>query len=106
MTAVQRYLTLADRGYQDDAVYEELVALFAADAVVDIDGTPVRGTAEIRALYRRFFDEGSESSHHWHTEILADGTHKTVWVEELDAWPTAASRRWRASSTPRWTPTA
>jgi len=80
-TAVQRYMTLADRGYGDDEAYEELVALFAADAVVDIDGTPVRGTAEIRALYRRFFDEGSESSHYWHTEILADGTHKTVWVE-------------------------
>jgi hypothetical protein len=80
-TAVQRYMRLADRGYQDDAAYEELVALFAPDAVVDIDGTPVRGTAEIRAFYRRFFDEGSESSHYWYTEILPDGTHRTVWVE-------------------------
>lgn len=79
-TAVDRYYQLADQVGQNDKLRDDVIGLFAPDAVVNVTGIPVQGTKEIEQLFSRFFANAKENRHYWRTEIMEDGTHKTVWV--------------------------
>ncbi|GAA1212245.1 nuclear transport factor 2 family protein [Pseudonocardia alaniniphila] len=76
---LDRYIGLADKVIADPSAVDELVALFAPDAVVQLDDTPVTGPA-IREMYCEFVAAHAESRHFWNTTVLPDGTERATWV--------------------------
>jgi hypothetical protein len=75
---IDRYMRLFDRGAKEPAAVDELIALFADDAVVDIAGHPLTGQA-VTDLYRMICEHVADSYHHWTSEQLPDGIVKVVW---------------------------
>ncbi|WP_433273145.1 nuclear transport factor 2 family protein [Pseudonocardia xinjiangensis] len=80
VTALDRYIGLADKAVADPRELDELARIFAPDAVVQIDGTPVRGGDAILEFYRGFVATFVESRHFWNTTVLPDGTQRATWV--------------------------
>jgi hypothetical protein len=78
-TALDRYIGLADKAIADPRALDELVALFAPDAVAQLDDTPVTRPA-IREVYREFVAAHAEGRHFWTTTVLPDGTQRATWV--------------------------
>ncbi|MFI2378074.1 nuclear transport factor 2 family protein [Streptomyces sp. NPDC018964] len=79
-TALDRYIGLSDWAVQDEAALDEALALFAADATVEIGPEPVRGSEAIAAFYRAHLAAHAESRHFWNTIVLEDGTLRAEWV--------------------------
>lgn len=79
-TALDRYIGLADQAIADPAALEQLIGVFAPDAVVQLDDTPITGQSAIADFYREFASNFVESKHFWNTTVLGDGTLKATWV--------------------------
>jgi hypothetical protein len=77
--ALDRYIGLADKAIADPSALDELVGIFAPDAVVQIDDTPLTGPA-IREMYREFVAAHAEARHFWNTTVLPDGTERATWA--------------------------
>ncbi|MFD4116529.1 nuclear transport factor 2 family protein [Streptomyces niveus] len=73
-TALDRYMGLSDRAVHDGAALDEALALFAADATVEIGPEPAHGSEAIAAFYRAHFAAHTEMKHFWNTTVLDDGT--------------------------------
>lgn len=83
-TTLDRYFTLSDTAGHSQTDFEELIGLFAPDAVLEpATGPSVRGAAQIRA----FLDRNAESRHLWRTRV-DDSEPGTVTVE----WAVAVRR--------------
>ncbi|MBK1787925.1 nuclear transport factor 2 family protein [Prauserella cavernicola] len=78
--AIERYIATVDRAIADEAVLEELVDIFAPNAVVQLDDTPVRGSRAIRELYRDFIAIHVEAKHFWNATVLPDGRQRAEWA--------------------------
>ncbi|GAA4970951.1 nuclear transport factor 2 family protein [Pseudonocardia tropica] len=78
--ALDRYIAATDRAIADGAALEELLAVFAPDAVVRIGPAPVRGSAALREMYGRLVASHAESRHFCTTTMLPDGRERTEWV--------------------------
>ncbi|MFC7989541.1 nuclear transport factor 2 family protein [Streptomyces pilosus] len=79
-TALDRYIGLSDRAVHDETALNELLALFTADATVDIGPEPARGDKAVAAFYRAHFADHAEMKHFWKTTVLADGRLRAEWV--------------------------
>lgn len=87
-TTLDRYFTLSDTAGHSQTDFEELIGLFAPDAVLEpATGPSVRGAAQIRAFFRTFLDRNAESRHLWRTRV-DDSEPGTVTVE----WAVAVRR--------------
>ncbi|MFB7597351.1 nuclear transport factor 2 family protein [Streptomyces sp. NPDC056160] len=79
-TTIDRYIGLSDRAVHDDSALDELLTLFAPDAIVRLGPEPVRGSAAIAAFYRAHFATFADSRHYWNTTVLEDGTLRAEWA--------------------------
>ncbi|WP_307840842.1 nuclear transport factor 2 family protein [Streptomyces sp. GESEQ-4] len=79
-TALDRYMGLSDLAVHDEAALDEALALFAADATVEIGPEPAHGSEAIAAFYRAHFAAHAEMKHFWNTTVLDDGTLRAEWV--------------------------
>ncbi|MEU1043721.1 nuclear transport factor 2 family protein [Streptomyces sp. NPDC005897] len=79
-TALDRYLGLSDRAVHGEVALGELLALFAADATVEIGPEPAHGSEGIAAFCRAHFAAHAEMKHFWSTTVLDDGTLRAEWV--------------------------
>ncbi|WP_328353220.1 nuclear transport factor 2 family protein [Streptomyces sp. NBC_00457] len=79
-TALDRYMGLSDLAVHDEAALDEALALFAADATVEIGPEPAHGSEAIPAFYRARFAAHAEMKHFWNTAVLDDGTLRAEWV--------------------------
>lgn len=76
-TVLDRYFELSDTAGADPEDFEQLIALFADDAVLTPNGgDPVRGRAAIRQFFTAFFARNVASRHMWTTRI--EGSRITV----------------------------
>ncbi|MCH6172360.1 nuclear transport factor 2 family protein [Pseudonocardia alaniniphila] len=78
--ALDRYIAAVDRAIADDTALDELLDVFAADAVVALDEKPVQGTEAIREFYREFIAIHAEAKHFWNTTVLPDGRQRAEWA--------------------------
>ncbi len=79
-TPLDRYIGLSDRAVHDEAALNEALALFAADATVQIGPEPAHGSEAIAAFYHAHFADHAEMKHFWNTTVLDDGTLRAEWV--------------------------
>ena len=77
---LDRYIAATDRAIADEAALDDLLDVFAPDAVVQIAGTPIRGAAALREFYSGFVADHAESQHYANTAVLPDGRQRTEWV--------------------------
>ncbi len=77
---MDRYIAATDRAIADEAHLDELLSVFAPDAMVQIDVKPFRGERAIREFYTGFIAAHAASKHFWNTTVLPDGRQKTVWA--------------------------
>ena len=78
---IERYMKRFDRAVgARPAALTELLESFSDDAVVNFDGTPHAGRAELLELYRRVLGPLVEADTHFAPERLADGTVKVPWA--------------------------
>ncbi|MBL7260103.1 nuclear transport factor 2 family protein [Paractinoplanes lichenicola] len=80
LLTLDRYLIATDRAVADKAALPELLDLFDPDAVVQLDGTPIRGAAAIRELYQGFITFHTAIKHYWNSRVLPDGRETMDWV--------------------------
>ncbi|OLL72263.1 hypothetical protein Ae168Ps1_0639 [Pseudonocardia sp. Ae168_Ps1] len=78
--ALDRYIAATDRAVADDGALDDLLDVFAPDAVVQLDDVPVRGRDALRELYRDFVTVQVEATHYWNTRVLADGREEATWA--------------------------
>ncbi|MEQ3549668.1 nuclear transport factor 2 family protein [Pseudonocardia nematodicida] len=78
--ALDRYLAASDRAIADHTAMDELLDVFAPEAVVQIDDTPIRGAEAIREFYRGYVNAHVASQHFWNTTVLTDGRQRAEWV--------------------------
>ncbi|MFE0549020.1 nuclear transport factor 2 family protein [Streptomyces pilosus] len=64
----------------DETALNELLALFTADATVEIGPEPARGDKAVAALYRAHLADHAEMKHFWKTTVFDDGTLRAEWV--------------------------
>ena len=83
LNAIERYMTLFNRAGYDSAAFDQMIDLFAEDAIVDITGTPHSGRPALVLLFHRCCDNIASSHHNWTTEHLPDGTVKVVWAAAI-----------------------
>jgi hypothetical protein len=78
---IERYMRRFDRAVgAEPAALNELLDSFSDDAVVNFDGTPYTGRAELLELYGRVLGPLVESDTHFTPERLPDGTVKVPWA--------------------------
>jgi hypothetical protein len=78
---IERYMRRFDRAVgAEPAALNELVESFSDDAVVNFDGTPYAGRAELLELFGRILAPLVDSSTHFAPERLPDGTVKVPWA--------------------------
>ncbi|WP_275466523.1 nuclear transport factor 2 family protein [Streptomyces noursei] len=77
---IDRYIGLSERAVHDDSALEELLTLFAPDAIVRIGPESVRDCAAIAAFSRAHFATFADSRHDWNTTVLEDGTLRAAWA--------------------------
>lgn len=79
-TVLDRYYALVDRAVRDPDAFEELIGVFALDAVVRMDAELMRGRDAIVAHYRGLTTSVAEGQTYWSTSTLDDGRLKGEWV--------------------------
>jgi hypothetical protein len=79
-TTMDRYVRLFDAAVHDASALDELVGLFAPEAIVEIGPEPVQGRQAIDAMYRSFISTFADSKHFWNTTVVDDGTLRTEWA--------------------------
>ena len=79
-TMLDRYITATDRAIADKTTLDELLDVFAPDAVVRLGDEPVRGADAIREFYGDFVAAHAEAKHFWNTTVLPDGRLRAEWV--------------------------
>lgn len=78
---IERYMRRFDRAVgAEPAALNELLESFSDDAVVNFDGTPYAGRAELLELYGRVLGPLVEADTHFTAERLPDGTVKVPWA--------------------------
>jgi hypothetical protein len=78
---IERYMRRFDRGVgAEPAALNELVASFSDDAVVNFDGAPYAGRAELLELFNRVLGPLVEAHTYFTLERLPDGTMKVPWA--------------------------
>lgn len=79
-TVMDRYIRLFDSAVHDSSALDEMLTLFADEAVVEIGPEPVHGRAAIEGMYREFLPTFADSKHFCNTTALEDGTLRTEWA--------------------------
>lgn len=79
---IDQYITLFDRLAHDPAALEEILALFAPDATVQLfEGQePLVGISALEELYGGFAQGMVDSKHVWTTTKLDDGRIELRWL--------------------------
>ena len=78
---IERYMSRFDRAVgAAPAALNELVDSFSDDAVVNFDGTPYAGRAELLELFGRILAPLVNACTHFAPERLPDGTVKVPWA--------------------------
>jgi hypothetical protein len=78
---LDKYIGMTDGIIAGTADFDEWMALFSPDAVVQIMGPePVRGREAIAEFYRGFAAGFTESRHLWSSTVLPDGTLRASWA--------------------------
>ncbi|MDX3240431.1 hypothetical protein [Streptomyces sp. ME18-1-4] len=79
---IDQYITLFDRLTHDPAALEEILALFAPDATVQLfEGQePLVGSSALGELYGGFAQGMVDSKHVWTTTVLDDGRIELRWL--------------------------
>jgi hypothetical protein len=78
--ALDRYIAATDRAITDGTRLDELLDVFAPDAVVQLDDAPVQGADELRVFYGAFVAAHREATHLWTTTVLPDGRERAEWA--------------------------
>lgn len=77
---IERYFELSDRASTDQEALDEIVRLFANDAVVQAaSGVSVNTPAKIANLFERFFKDNTELHHVYQIAPRSDD-YQTEWV--------------------------
>jgi hypothetical protein len=78
---IERYMRRFDRAVgAEPAALNDLIESFSDDAVVNLDGTPHAGRAELMELYRRILEPLVETCTQFTPQRLPDGTMKVPWA--------------------------
>ncbi|MER6564228.1 nuclear transport factor 2 family protein [Streptomyces sp. NPDC001027] len=81
-SVIDQYIALFDRLAHDPTAVEEILALFAPDATVQLfEGQePLVGIPALRELYGGFAQAMADSKHVWTTTVLDDGRIELRWL--------------------------
>ncbi|MGP4009290.1 nuclear transport factor 2 family protein [Streptomyces sp. 4N124] len=87
-TALDRYMGLSDRAVHDEAALDEAsldeaLALFAADATVEIGPEPVHGSEAVAAFYRAHFAAHADMKHFGSLITVSGVEHATLDAQGL-----------------------
>lgn len=76
--APDRSIAATDRAIA--GTLDDLLGVFAPDAVVDLDGTPVRGA--LRTFHGAFVAAHLDATHLWTTTVLPGGRQRALRAQE------------------------
>jgi hypothetical protein len=80
LTALDRYMMLADRAAGRPELAEELRTIFAENATVDIYAGEITGIEALLPFYRTFYGGMQECRHLWTTRRAGENVLEAPWV--------------------------